>query len=182
MQRFFQPQTTASDNIHLRTPSTADGVRVHELIARCPPLDMNSMYCNLLQCSLFSGTCVIAEADERLLGFVSGFVSPDQPHTLFIWQIAVASEARGTGLARSMLQSLLKRPACEGVSHLQTTITPGNLASWALFGSLARVLDTGIKSRVLFDRKQHFADRHDTEMLVTVGPFASSPAATASIA
>lgn len=159
----------------LRRPRTTDGRAVHALIAACPPLDHNSLYLNLLQCTHFAETCVLAESEknhELPVGFISGYLIPERPHTLFIWQVAVATAARGHGLARRMLEELLARPACAATTHLETTITPSNRASWALFHSLARSLHASLEQRVLFDRDAHLDGVHQSEELVTIGPFA----------
>jgi L-2,4-diaminobutyric acid acetyltransferase len=183
MQHSAQTQTasTVDSEILFRNPTSRDGTGVHALVARCPPLDANSLYCNLLQCSMFSSTCVVAEQHNQVVGFISGFVPPDVADSVFVWQVAVASEARGLGLARSMLLELLSRPACQVTTQLQTTITPGNAASWALFNSLARALDTDISSRVIFDRQQHLNNQHDSELLVTIGRFTPRAVASASL-
>lgn len=156
--------------ITLRAPTAEDGAAVYELIAQCPPLDTNSMYCNLLQSSHFSDTSVAAELDEDIVGFISGYVLPKQPDTLFIWQVAVGEKARGQGLASRMLRDILQRPACQQVKYIETTITPDNRASWALFESLANKLSAQLNHSVMFDRQQHFAGQHETEMLVKIGP------------
>jgi len=156
--------------ITLRAPTAEDGAAVYELIAQCPPLDTNSMYCNLLQSSHFSETSVAAELDENIVGFISGYVLPKQPDTLFIWQVAVGEKARGQGLAGRMLRDILDRPATEKVAFIETTITSDNRPSWALFESLANKLSAELNHSVMFDRQQHFADQHDTEMLVRIGP------------
>jgi L-2,4-diaminobutyric acid acetyltransferase len=96
---------------------------------------------------------------------------PERPETLFVWQVAVGEKARGQGLAGRMLKEILSREHNRDIKRIETTITPDNKASWGLFESLARKLDTEISSSVMFDRQQHFADQHDTEMLVKVGPF-----------
>jgi len=159
--------------ITLRAPTAEDGAAVYELIAQCPPLDTNSMYCNLLQSSHFSDTSVAAELDENIVGFISGYVLPKQPDTLFIWQVAVGEKARGQGLASRMLRDILQRPACQQVKYIETTITPDNRASWALFESLANKLSAQLNHSVMFDRQQHFAGQHETEMLVKIGPINS---------
>ncbi|WP_366935614.1 GNAT family N-acetyltransferase, partial [uncultured Microbulbifer sp.] len=96
--------------------------------------------------------------------------------TLFIWQVAVAEQGRGLGLAGRMLREILARPACAEVRYLETTITPDNAASWALFRSLARKLDANCVDTVMFDRERHFKGRHDSEMLLRIGPFAAGAA------
>ena len=157
--------------LELRTPVAADGRAVHDLVAACPPLDPNSLYCNLLQCTHFAATCGIAVGDGRLLGFVSGYLLPGSPEVLFIWQVAVRGEARGMGLGKKMIREILGRPICAGVTHLHTTITASNRASWALFSALARDASAPLSSRELFDRHTHLDGQHETEILVSIGPF-----------
>jgi L-2,4-diaminobutyric acid acetyltransferase len=108
--------------------------------------------------------------DGDIVGFISGYIQPDKPDTLFIWQVAVGEKARGQGLAGRMLKDILARPHCEQVNFIETTITPDNRASWALFESLSRKLGAELNHSVMFDRQQHFAGQHETEMLVRIGP------------
>lgn len=159
--------------ITLREPRAEDGMDLFELIERCAPLDLNSSYCNLLQCSHFSATGVAATQENQLVGFVSGYLKPNQQNVWFVWQVAVGAEARGCGLAKRMLLSVLSRPALRQVQFIETTITPDNEASWALFTSLAKQLQAPIEKSVLFDEQQHFKGRHKTEYLVRIGPFTS---------
>ncbi len=157
----------------LRKPQDVDGHDVYDLIANCPPLDQNSMYCNLLQCKHFSSTSVIAvdETDQSVLGFISGYIKPNDSDTLFIWQVAVSEKARGQGLAKRMLLDILNRDTDSQLSYLETTITDNNPGSWALFGSLAKELNTELARSELFTKELHFQGSHDTENLVRVGPF-----------
>lgn len=43
---------SAADYIVLRPPERKDGAALHDLIASCPPLDLNSRYAYLLLLSL----------------------------------------------------------------------------------------------------------------------------------
>lgn len=157
-----------SGRVTFRMPRDTDGAAIWELIRACKPLDENSMYCNLLQCSDFSETCVLAELDGRIVGWISGYVRPREPDTVFVWQIAVHENARGRGLGRRMLAELLSRDACEGVNKLQTTITSDNAASWALFTRFADREGAEIGSEPHFTRHEHFAGAHSTEHMVTI--------------
>ena len=155
----------------LRTPISEDGIAVFDLIARCPPLDPNSMYCNLLQCSHFADTSVAALNAEDLVGFISGYIIPKSPQTLFIWQLAVDERMRGQGLAAKMLHFLLHQSSSRDVSFVETTITEDNQASWAVFEKLAKSLKAELNHFTYFDRKTHFHNRHASEILVKIGPF-----------
>ncbi len=159
------------DNIVLTSPSLVDGLAVHQLVAKCPPLDPNSSYCNFLQCGHFAQTSVAARRGDQLVGFISGYLVPDRPDTLFIWQVAVSTEARGLGLASRMLLSILARPGCKDVRFLETTITDDNQASWSLFRALARRVSSPLTSDVWLDATAHFKGQHASEHLVRIGPF-----------
>ena len=151
-------------------PDVKDGMLVHDLIQQCPPLDTNSSYCNLLQCSHFAETCITAKKNNQLIGFISGYRLPNQPSTLFIWQVAVSTSARGCGLASQMLLQLLARPSCQGVTQIETTITSNNEGSWALFTKLAKQLGAPLTRHNHFDRDTHFAGQHASELLARIGP------------
>lgn len=156
----------------LRPPTPADGAALHALIRNSPPLDLNSCYAYLLHGLHFADTCVLAAAeDDSPVGFISGYLPPDRPDTLFIWQVAVAASQRGKGLALTMLQHLLDRPACAGVRWLETTVTPDNLPSTRLFQGLARTLDCPCDVSELFPAEYFGAHGHAPEHLFRIGPF-----------
>ncbi|MBS3805219.1 MAG: diaminobutyrate acetyltransferase [Oleiphilaceae bacterium] len=160
--------------IELRVPHKDDGYRLHQLVAQCPPLDENSIYCNLLQCSHFAETGVAAEKNGDLVGFISGYIPPRQPDTIFVWQVAVHEKGRGQGLAKRMLNEIVARDACSDVTHMETTITEDNQASWALFRSFARDRGAELTHREFFEKDTHFGGEHDSEYLLRIGPLAKS--------
>lgn len=164
--------TTASSAITLRMPAAADGPVLHSLIRNCAPLDGNSVYCNLLQCTHFAKTSVAADAQGKLAGFISGYLVPSKTDTLFIWQVAVNADFRGHGLATRMINEILARPACAKITYLETTITESNRASWFLFEGLAKKLKAEITSTLHFEKSAHFDGEHESERLVRIGPIA----------
>ena len=163
-----------SNTIELRIPTLSDGMDVYRLVERCPPLDANSSYCNILQCGHFAQTSVAAEMNGEIVGFISAYKKPDQANTLFIWQVAVDEKARGQGLASKMLLHILQRAHCESVNHLETTITEDNKGSWALFERLAKTLSTELNSSIWLEKQKHFDGQHESEALVVIGPFTNT--------
>ncbi|OEY66205.1 diaminobutyrate acetyltransferase [Marinobacter sp. X15-166B] len=172
------PEGSNTTAITLRKPHRDDGLQLHQLVAACPPLDPNSIYCNLLQCSHFADTGVAAEMNGDLVGFISGYIPPQQPHTLFIWQVAVHRRGRGQGLAKRMLKAIVARKHCAGVTHLETTITRDNDASWALFRSFAADMGAELSYAEHFEKNAHFGGQHDSEYLLRIGPFTRPAAAS----
>src|SRR5687768_5620385 len=88
---------------NIRAPRGTDGAAIWSLIQAQPSLDDNSLYCNLLQATHFAGTCALAEQDGEFVGWVSGYVPPEQQEMLFIWQVCVDKAAQGQGLGRRLI-------------------------------------------------------------------------------
>jgi len=167
-KEFLKLIETPSGVVRMRKPAKEDGAAVWKLVAACPPLDCNSMYMNLIQCDHFADTCILAEREGEVLGWISGHVPPAQPDTFFVWQVAVHADARGLGLGKRMLKALLNRPACVGTKRLETTITRDNAASWGLFRSFARDIGAPLSDAPHFERDAHLDGTHATEHLVTI--------------
>ena len=73
-----------------------------------------------------------------------------------------------------MIEGLLARPSSQGVTHLITSITAENRASFAVFEGLARNWGAQIDRSPLFEREAHFAGAHATEWQVRIGPLPGS--------
>lgn len=107
---------------------------------------------------------------DELLGSVTGYRIPERRDTLFIWQVAVHPKARGQGLARTMLRKLAAQTVLQGVRFIETSITPGNAASWRLFTGFATEHHADMVRSVMFEQVTHFHGAHETEHLVRIGP------------
>ncbi len=125
-----------------REPQRPDGGALHRLVGENRGLDVNSAYLYCLLAEHFRGTCVVAEYDETLCGFVSAYRLPHANDRLFIWQVGVSPAVRGKGIAFSMLNTLEQRPFFKDISEIQMTITPSNKASQALFHKWAEHLNS----------------------------------------
>ncbi|RVW05515.1 diaminobutyrate acetyltransferase [Rhodococcus xishaensis] len=162
--------TTAPDAVKFRKPQISDGVRLWEIAKDTQVLDLNSSYSYLLWCRDFRETSIVATVNNRAVGFVTGYVRPGVvPATLFVWQVAVDEEHRGHGLAGRMLTSLMDHVALQGVWALETTISPDNAASIALFTSVAHRRGCTITRQELFSPKD-FPDSHESEDLYIISP------------
>ncbi|MFP7674973.1 diaminobutyrate acetyltransferase [Marivita sp. S0852] len=158
---------STTPSLRLRTPDPSDGADIWSLIKSCKPLDENSMYANLIQADHFRDTCVVAEFEGAILGWISGHIIPNTKE-LFVWQVAVSPNARGLGLGKKMLLELINRDSARDAVALKTTITRDNDASWALFKSFAFAVGGDLQHASHFDRDAHFAGQHETEHMVTI--------------
>ena len=151
----------------LGRPRVADGVACWNLAAASRVLDVNSRYAYLLWFRDFASTSIVARVDGEIAGFVTAFRRPEEPRTLVVWQVAVAESARGCGVAGAMLDALFD--AVPYVNHLETTITPDNGGSIALFIGFARRHFAEIERTELFGSDLLGAD-HEPEILFRIGP------------
>ncbi len=162
-------QTPDETPFVLRRPTVDDGGAMWRVARDSQTLDLNTSYADLLWARDFSATSVVAEREGTVVGFVSGYVRPDSPDTLMVWQVAVDADQRGHGLAGRMLTHLAD--TVRGVRMLETTITDDNAASRALFAGFARSRGAAHEESPLFVR-DHFPDEgHEPEVLHRIGPF-----------
>ncbi|MDJ0345496.1 diaminobutyrate acetyltransferase [Streptomyces sp. H10-C2] len=156
----------------LDAPSVEDGGAMWRIARDSQTLDLNSSYSYLLWCRDFAGTSVVARsADGVPVGFVTGYIRPEAPQTLVVWQVAVDAGQRGRGLAAAMLDHLAVRVAAGGIRRVETTITPDNAASQRLFASFAERHGAPVDREVLFPGAL-FPDGHGSEELFRIGPLA----------
>jgi L-2,4-diaminobutyric acid acetyltransferase len=165
--------------LHIDRPSVADGAALWRMARDSKVLDLNSSYSYLLWCRDFAATSAVARDEHREpVGFVTGYVRPDRPDTLLVWQVAVDESHRGRGLAAALLDGLVARTAAErGPTVVETTITPGNTASERLFTSFAERHGARLEREVLFDAGLFPDGPHDPEVLYRIGPLSLTPSA-----
>ncbi|MER7622128.1 diaminobutyrate acetyltransferase [Streptomyces sp. NPDC126503] len=159
-----------------------DGAALWRLARDAGGLDLNSPYSYLLWCRDFAGTTAVArDRSGRPVGFVTGYLRPGAPETLFVWQVAVDASHRGTGTAGALLDALTARVAAErGLNRLEATVTPGNTPSDRLFRSYARRHGAAVTREVLFPAEAFpgasaphgtsAASGHEPEVLYRIGP------------
>ncbi|QIS18314.1 diaminobutyrate acetyltransferase [Nocardia terpenica] len=153
----------------IRAPRLDEGAAMWRIAVESGVLDANSSYAYLLWCRDFRSTSVVADIDSATAGFVTGYLRPDVPDTLFVWQVAVDHEFRGRGLGSAMLDTLIDNVAAQGVSALETTVSPDNEPSQAMFAALARRRGARLTRRPLFE-PQNFPDGHEPEDLYRIAP------------
>jgi L-2,4-diaminobutyric acid acetyltransferase len=160
------------EGLTLDTPHLEDGAAIWRIARDSRTLDLNSSYSYLLWCRDFATTSVVARgAGDEPAGFITGYVRPERPRTLVVWQVAVDESARGRGLAAAMLDGLVLQVNQNlGVDGIETTVTPDNTPSNRLFTSFAGRHDASLQKEVLFDAEVFPEDGHEPEVLYRIGP------------
>ncbi|MEU0271131.1 diaminobutyrate acetyltransferase [Streptomyces sp. NPDC006307] len=160
--------------LEVDAPRVEEGAAIWRIARDSKVLDLNSSYSYLLWCRDFAGTSLVARgADGEPIAFVTGYIRPERPGTLVVWQVAVDHAHRGRGLAGVLLDALTVRLAGRGVHTVETTITPDNTASDRLFTSYAERRGASVEREVLFDGGLFPEGTHEPEVLYRISPIAA---------
>lgn len=157
-------------DITFRIPSIDDGAEIWKMVDETAALDDNSAYAYFMACRNFAATSVVADAGDDLAGMVTAYPLPDDPQTLFVWQVNVRDEYQGQGVAVRMLKEILKREDCQSVRWVETTVAPGNDASEALFRRIAANLNADISVKEVYGDELFPDGEHKVERLFVIGP------------
>lgn len=156
-------------DIIYRQATPTDGARMWELVQQAGTLELNPSYAYILICQHFGGTCLVAEKDGAIVGFVLAYIPPRQNDTVFVWQVGVSSTVRKRGVGIQLLRHLLALGDCRSVRYIEASVTPSNKPSQNLFRSFAR--KWGVPCRKIpFFPAEFFPEKHEAEDLYRVGP------------
>lgn len=167
MEKFFD----LSQEVKLRRPCVEDGKAIWNLVKGTGVLDLNSAYSYLMLCKYFHDTCVVAEINQEIVGFISAFIPPTNPDTIFVWQVGVEEAQRGKGVGLIMLKDILAREVCKEVRFLDITVTLSNIPAQALYRKLARELGVTYEVSECFSRELFPDVGHEAELMFHIGPF-----------
>lgn len=153
-----------------RNARKGDGTDIWKLVKESGTLDVNSAYCYIMLCEYFADTCIVAEHNRKIIGFVSALRPPEMPGTLFVWQITVREGYRGRGIAESLLRKLYDAACRDQVRFMETTITPSNSASQRLFAKMAKTWKSALVTKEGFSSHLFPEGAHENEKLIRIGP------------
>jgi len=99
----------------------------------------------------FTGTSWIAETeDDRLAGFLVGFVSPDDPSVAYIHMVATNPNLRLRGLGRTMYEAFIADVAGRGARTVRAITWPGNRTSVGFHRAMGFAIDDGPATQRLY--------------------------------
>lgn len=163
---------------YLRCPCDADAIAMRQLVEATGVLDVNSTYAYLLMATDFAKSSIVADRDGDLCGLITAYHPPERPEVLFVWQVAVAEQAQGTGLAATMLDVLVDRVRRARHGHpvtVEATVAPSNRPSRAFFGGFARRHGVPMTERPLFTAELLDPDGgHEDEPILRIGPITAA--------
>ena len=176
MPEALQPVTVkevpnTKQELNIRKIRSTDAPAIQRLVSGAALLDDNSFYCYFLLATKFTDTCAVADDNGKLAGFITGFMPPETPETLFVWQLFVQPEYRGRGVAKNLIMSVLETQQILP-SFIEATLTPTNVASRRTFDSVARTFQCEVQQTSYLTADDFTSDggEHEAEDLLRVGP------------
>nr|WP_163502630.1 GNAT family N-acetyltransferase [Halomonas socia] len=134
-------------SLQYRHPSLEDAHEIYQLAKSTDQLDRYPEYFYLLWCRDFKGTSLIAKKDHVLAGFIIGYIRPEDPATLLIWQQAMSPKILNRGTGVRMLYYLTKKCVSNGTRFIEATIDPKNQPAERTLLGISKKFNTKIKKR-----------------------------------
>lgn len=125
--------------IKISNISGMDFMDIHELSGRIKGIVQHPAHIYKIMADHFGDTFFVAKekdenSDERLMGFMMGFISHVIKGHLFVWQIAVSPAAQGKGVGSKLLAHTIEfAQSSEECSSVMATVETDNYASQSLF-------------------------------------------------
>jgi L-2,4-diaminobutyric acid acetyltransferase len=162
------PKSGEEKHFTIRNVSEKDLPAVYKLlVANRPYVGLNSRYTYFLLAKDFSDTCIVAEHENKIVAFSSGYVPPKRPDTFFNWEIVVQKEYRGNGLQKRMLLHQIKMSKAK---FFEGTVNPSNKISKKNYIQLAKLLNAKYEEKIFLTAEDFENDGHEPEILYRIGP------------
>lgn len=119
--------------LKIRKADEKDFLSVYNFVSRCKPLENYSEHFYKIMLRYFGNSCIIAEFNDEIVGFVMGFRSQVDNDKFFLWQIGVFSYHRGKEIGKMLLEKFEKVAKELGCKKIEVTVDPENIPSQKLF-------------------------------------------------
>ena len=104
----------------------------------------------------FTETSWIAErADGRIVGFLVGFISPEQPGTAYVHMIGTDPNRRHRGLGRSLYEQFFDDVRARGIHEVKAVTWPGNRVSVNFHRAIGFRVDDGPGTTSIYGTPAH---------------------------
>ncbi len=121
-------------------------------------LDIYALKSYQRMCDTFAETSLVATIDDKVVGFMTGFLMPNTPEPeLFVWQVGVDPKDQGNGIGPMLLRTIVEQAS---IKSFVTTIEGDNKPSQNAFAKLARKMGINFS---------HTGEEIPTEVLTPVG-------------
>lgn len=112
---------------NIRNAVEEDFRAIAEIAAYCPPMvtERNSIY-HIFTKFFKTTSLVIEHENKKIIGFLLGFISQDDPQEGYIHLLCVMPPWRNKGLAKGLVEEFLDILRKEGCQRVHLITSPGN--------------------------------------------------------
>jgi L-2,4-diaminobutyric acid acetyltransferase len=164
---------TRSD-VKVRSCTPSDFAEVLNIVQQSDKISHHTSYTYWVALRAWPDLFLVAELDGEIVGFAFGLRAAEQPHQVFLWQIAVDPEHQRLGIGELLLHTLIARAARSGALELTTTISIDNGPSNALFRKIALAIGSKL---VEAGTTASFSDFFGLEVIYSMNIHSAGPAA-----
>jgi L-2,4-diaminobutyric acid acetyltransferase len=153
-----------------RLPRPDDAPAVWKMVDESEELDNNSPYYYALWFRDFAATSMVATVDDEVVGFVTGYLRPDEPDTYMVWQEAAKSRHGIPMLGVKLFERAADQAVARGAKYIEATVSAENKAIIMVLKKYAKRHSAQIDTRVLFPASSFPGGDHHDEVLYRIGP------------
>jgi ribosomal protein S18 acetylase RimI-like enzyme len=135
---------------NIRKVKEDDFLTIAEIATYCPPMvtERNSIY--HIFTKFFTSTSLIIETENnKVLGFLLGFISQDNPEEAYIHLLCVIPQYRKKGLAKSMMDEFMTIINENGCRKVYLITSPGNKKAIKFYKKIGFKIDNQGKEIVI---------------------------------
>jgi ribosomal protein S18 acetylase RimI-like enzyme len=135
-------------SVKIRSLKESDLQAVRNLTASTQELapDRDSIYWLLSE--FFEKTSFVVSSENKLAGFLLGFMSQTKTNQGYVYSIGVAAEHRGKGIGKLLIESFQNSIHSLGADAIYLTTTPDNHMALGFYGHMGSLKNTKIAQKV----------------------------------
>jgi L-2,4-diaminobutyric acid acetyltransferase len=111
---------------------------------------------------------VVAICNNEIIGFLIGYLKPNDPNCLFLWQGFVLEKFRKKSITSTMVKKLLNSEISQVVKSVEATICPSNIPSIKLIESITKEKKGRLKTTEFISAENFKGTSHEQELLYRI--------------
>jgi len=119
------------DSLYLRAAEPADADAIQAVVQDWWGRPIESDMLSRFFLTHFAQTCLVAEQDREMVGFLIGFLSQSLPDEAYIRLVVIHPRHRGGGVGRALYERFFAVARQQGRRIIRSVTSPGNQGSVA---------------------------------------------------
>ncbi|MCW4042792.1 MAG: GNAT family N-acetyltransferase [Candidatus Bathyarchaeota archaeon] len=122
--------------MRIRTVKKEDFLEIMDLASKCDPIPVERDSIYHLFTKYFTNTCFVAEKDNKIVGYILGFISQLEKNVAYIHNICISPDFRRKKIGSSLYQKFFQNMKKEKCQKIFLIINPTNKLSISYHESL----------------------------------------------